>query len=402
MASPTNQEHRTVLDGYLVLDLSSLITGPYCASLLGDLGAEVIKVELPRGGDALRQVGVFVEDESILFLSANRNKKGITLALDKPEGREILDHMITRADVLIENFRPDIRRRYGLEYSRVCQVNPDIIYLSITAFGEEGPYRLKPGTDHVFQGLSGIMTVSGEAGQGPMRVGVPVADMTAALYASFGVMSALLHRERTGEGQMICTNLLDAAMCLQITLMTEYFMTGKEPLPCGNDSPFAYPVGVFRSADSHISISAYNNKFWRRLCRALQLEALVDDPRFDSPKKRLANKEDLKPILSKRFSSKSTAEWLAILEKTDIPCGPIHSYEALFSDPHVMHSELARRLPHPSLKEIRTLGNPVRLSRTPAVERTGPPLLGEHTDSVLAALGYSDGEINGFREKNII
>jgi CoA:oxalate CoA-transferase len=402
MASPTNPKHLNILDGYLVLDLSSLITGPYCASLLGDLGAEVIKVELPRGGDGLRHVGTFVENESILFLSANRNKKGVTLALDKPEGREILDHMIARSDVLIENFRPDIRRQYGLEYSRVCQVKPDIIYLSITAFGEEGPYRLKPGTDHVFQGLSGIMTVSGEAGQGPIRVGVPVADMTAALYASFGVMSALLNRERTGEGQMICTNLLDAAMCLQTTLMTEYFMTGKEPVPCGNDSPFAYPVGVFRSADSHISISAYNNKFWRRLCRALQIETLVDDPRFDSPEKRLANKEELKPILAKRFSSKSTAEWRIILEETDIPCGPIHSYDALFSDPQVIHNELAIRLPHPSLKEVRTLGNPIRMSGTQAMEHTGAPLLGEHTDSVLSALGYSDGEINELRGKHII
>ena len=402
MKASRNPKSRNILDGYLVLDLSSMLAGPYCASLLGDLGAEVIKVELPGEGDAVRHVGFLVEDASTLFLSANRNKKGVTLALDKPEAREILDRMIARADVLIENFRPDIRHQYGLEYNRVCQVRPDIVYLSITAFGEDGPYRLKPGTDHVFQGLSGIMTISGEAGQGPLRAGVPVADMTTALYASYGVMGALLHRQRTGEGQMICINLLDAAMCLQGTLMTEYFITGKEPVPCGNDSPFAYPVGVFRSADGYVTISAYNDKFWRSLCTALELTTLLDDPRFDTGEKRSANKEDLRPILAERFSTRSTAEWLAILEQTDVPCGPVHSYDALFSDPQVVHNNLVRSLPHSDLKEVRFLGNPLRLSQTPAVERTVSPLLGEHTDSVLSALGYSEAEISEFRKKSVI
>ena len=402
MEASQNPKSRNILDGYLVLDLSSMLAGPYCASLLGDLGAEVIKIELPGEGDAIRHVGFLVEDASTLFLSANRNKKGITLALEKPEAREILDRMIARADVLIENFRPDIRGQYGLEYDRVCQVRPDIVYLSITAFGEDGPYRLKPGTDHVFQGLSGIMTISGEAGQGPIRVGVPVADMTTALYASYGVMGALLHRQRTGEGQLICINLLDAAMCLQGTHMTEYFITGKEPVPCGNDSPFAYPVGVFRSADGYITISAYNDKFWRSLCTALNLSSLLDDPRFDTGAKRFANKENLEPLLAERFSTKSTAEWLAILEETDVPCGPVHSYDALFSDPQVVRNNLVRSLPHSDLEEVRTLGNPLRLSETPAVERTISTLLGEHTDSVLSDLGYRDAEISEFRKKNVI
>jgi len=402
MKASKNPKSRNILDGYLVLDLSSMLAGPFCASLLGDLGAEVIKVELPGEGDAVRHVGFLVEDASTLFLSANRNKKGVTLALHKPEAREILDRMIARADVLIENFRPDIRQQYGLEYNRVCRVRPDIVYLSITAFGEDGPYRLKPGTDHIFQGLSGIMTISGEAGQGPVRAGIPVADMTTALYASYGVMGALLHRQRTGEGQMICINLLDAAMCLQSTLMTEYFITGKEPVPCGNDSPFAYPVGVFRSADGYVTISAYNDKFWRSLCTALELTTFLDDPRFDTGEKRSANKEDLRPILAKRFSARSTAEWLAILEQTDVPCGPVHSYDALFSDPQVIHNNLVRSLPHSGLKEVRILGNPLRLSQTPAVEHTVSPLLGEHTDSVLSALGYSDAEISEFRKKSVI
>ena len=402
MKASKNPKSRNILDGYLVLDLSSMLAGPFCASLLGDLGAEVIKVELPGEGDAVRHVGFLVEDASTLFLSANRNKKGVTLALHKPEAREILDRMIARADVLIENFRPDIRQQYGLEYNRVCRVRPDIVYLSITAFGEDGPYRLKPGTDHIFQGLSGIMTISGEAGQGPVRAGIPVADMTTALYASYGVMGALLHRQRTGEGQMICINLLDAAMCLQSTLMTEYFITGKEPVPCGNDSPFAYPVGVFRSADGYVTISAYNDKFWRSLCTALELTVLLDDPRFDTGSKRFVNKEHLRPILAQRFSSKSSAEWLAILEGTDVPCGPVHGYDALFSDPQVMHNNLVKVLPHLNLEAVRTLGNPLRLSQTPAVEPTVSTGLGEHTDSVLSGLGYSDAEISEFRKISVI
>jgi len=402
MKASRNPKSRSILDGYLVLDLSSMLAGPYCASLLGDLGAEVIKVELPGEGDAIRHVGFLVEDASVLFLSGNRNKKGVTLALDRPEAREILDRMIARADVLIENFRPDIREQYGLEYNRVCRVRPDIVYLSITAFGEDGPYRLKPGTDHVFQGLSGIMTISGKAGQGPVRVGVPVADMTTALYASFGVMGALLHRQRTGEGQLICINLLDAAMCLQSTHMTEYFITGKEPVPCGNDSPFAYPVGVFRSADGYITISVYSDKFWRSLCKALNLPTLLDDPRFDTGAKRFANKEDLKTILAERFFTRGTAEWLAILEGTDVPCGPVHSYDALFSDPQVVHNDLVRSLPRSGVKEVRALGNPLRLSQTPAVERAVSTVLGEHTDSVLSDLGYGDAEISEFRKKGVI
>jgi crotonobetainyl-CoA:carnitine CoA-transferase CaiB-like acyl-CoA transferase len=393
---------QTILHDYLVLDLSSLITGPYCASLLGDFGADVIKVELPLQGDALRHLGKFSKNESILFLSINRNKKSITLDLSTPEGQEILSRMIARADVLIENFRPDMRKQYGLDYNRISQIKPDIIHLSITAFGDNGPYRLKPGTDHIFQGLGGIMGISGQPDMGPIRIGVPVADMTAALYAAFGVVSALLYRRNTSEGQMICINLLDSVMSLQTTLMTEYLMTGKDPVPCGNDSPFAYPVGVYRCFDSYLTISAYTNRFWRNLCKALELDTLADDPRFNSPKKRFSNKGDLKPILEERFASKKLSDWLTILEKYDVPCGPVHSYQTLFSDPQVINNELIRRLPHSGLHEIRTLGNPLRFSRAQTVENRGSPLLGEDTDKVLSALGYSYAKINELRNKNII
>ena len=399
----TQTASRRILEGIRVLDLSTLITGPYCASLLGDLGGEVIKVEHPRGGDGGRQVGsTFLEGESALFLAINRNKKDLTLALDKPAGQEILRRLIARADVLIENFRPDIGREYQLDYEQVRAIRPDIIYLSITGFGEEGPYRLKPGTDHIFQGLSGLATISGKLGQGPIRVGTPVVDMTASLYSCLGVVSALLHRQRTGQGQQICVNLLDAAMCVQSPLFTEYFITGHRPTPTGNASPFAYPVDIFPSADGNVSIGAFNDKFWRNLCRALNLDSLADDPWFNTPEKRLSNREELGSLLSKVLATRKTREWLKILEEADVPCGPVHDYDAVFSDPQVLHNQLVKTLPHSRLNEVRTLGNPISFSQTPAREERSAPLLGEDTDSILHSLGFKPEEAKEFREKRII
>jgi len=399
----TQTTSRRILEGIRVLELSTLITGPYCASLLGDLGAEVIKVEHPRGGDGIRQAGTtFLEGEGALFLAINRNKKGLTLDLDKPAGQKILKRLIACADVLIENFRPDIGRQYQLDYEPVRAIRPDIIYLSITGFGEEGPYRLKPGTDHVFQGLSGLATISGKPGQGPLRIGMPVADMTASLYSCLGVVSALLHRQRTGQGQQICVNLLDAAMCVQSPLFTEYFITGHRPTPTGNASPFAYPVDIFPSADGNVSIGAFNDKFWRNLCRALNLDSLADDPWFNTPEKRLSNREELGSLLSKVLATRKTREWLKILEEADVPCGPVHDYDAVFSDPQVLHNQLVKTLPHSRLNEVRTLGNPISFSQTPAREERSAPLLGEDTDSILHSLGYKPEEVKEFREKKII
>jgi crotonobetainyl-CoA:carnitine CoA-transferase CaiB-like acyl-CoA transferase len=397
-----NRESKAILAGYVVLDLASLITGPYCATMLADLGAEVIKLEYPQGGDLLRHLGIMTEGESSLFLSVNRNKKGVTLNLERPEGRQILDRAIARADVIIENFRPDIKKRYKLTYDEICRVNPDIIYLSITGFGESGPYKLKPGVDHVFQGISGITSVSGEPKQGPLRVGFPVADMTASLYATIGVISALLHRERSGQGQQISINLLDAAMCMQTILIGDYFISGKKPVPCGNESPFAYPVGVFQTVDGYIAVAAFNNKFWENLCQALTLEELPNDPRFNTPQKRLARKDELKPVLVQTFKTKKTEEWHALLEKMDVPCGPVHDYESVFKDPQVIFNNLIRTLPHSRLQQVRTVGNPIRLSKTPPLEKRSAPVLGEDTIDVLRGLGFDESEIGNLREKKII
>lgn len=397
-----NGERKGILDGYVVLDLASLLTGPYCATLLADLGAEVIKLEHPQGGEIIRHLGTIKEGESSLFLSVNRNKKGVTLNLDKPEGRQLLDKAIARADVVIENFRPDIKKRYRLTYDDICRINPDIIHLSVTGFGEAGPYELKPGVDHVFQGISGIASVSGEEKQGPLRVGFPVADMTASLYATVGVISALLHRERGGQGQQICINLLDAAMCMQSILIGDYFITGKKPVPCGNESPFAYPVGVFQTTDGYIAVAAFNDKFWKNLCRALSLEEIQNDAQFDTPQKRLDQKNKLKPVLVETFKKKSTQEWHSLLEKMDVPCGPVHNYDSLFKDPQVIFNDLIRNLPHSRLGNVKTIGNPIRLAKTPPVEKRSAPVLGEDTSGFLRELGLPESEIEFLKEKKII
>lgn len=397
-----SERDKRILEGYVVLDLSSLITGPYCATLLADLGAEVIKLEHPRGGESIRHIGTIKEGESSLFLSVNRNKKGVTLSLDQPEGRQILDRAIARADVIIENFRPDIKKRYKLTYDEICRINPEIIYLSITGFGEAGPYELKPGVDHVFQSISGIASVSGEKEQGPLRVGFPVADMTASLYATVGVISALLHRERGGQGQQISINLLDAAMCMQSILIGDYFITGRKPVPCGNESPFAYPVDVFQTIDGHIAVAAFNDKFWKNLCKALTLEEIQNHAQFDTPQKRFDHKNELKPILVEAFKKKSTQEWHSLLEKMDVPSGPVHDYDSLFVDPQVIFNDLIRDLPHPRLGNVKVIGNPIRLGKTPPLEKRSAPILGEDTTTFLSELGFQESEIELLREKKII
>ncbi len=397
----TEKNQSGILSGRLVLDLAQLITGPYCASLLGDMGAEVIKIE-PPGGEAMRHIGPFVQGQSVLFLAANRNKRSLILDLSRPAGRRALSRLIARADVLIQNFRPDVRRAYGLDYEEVRREKPDVIYLSVTAFGEEGPYRFKPGTDHIFQGASGLMSVSGQPGQGPLRLGVPAADMAAALYACQGVLGGLLHRERTGRGQRVAVNLLDAAMCLQQLSLTEYLLSGRLPEPSGNSSPFACPVGMFATADGYINIAAFNGKFWRKLCRVLGIEAKVDEPRFSSNEARLRHRDELEAILTERFARRSTAYWLRTLEEADVPCGPVHDYRSLFQDRQVEQNRLVRHLDHASLGRVATLGNPLGFSDAPLKDGPGAPLPGQHTEEIMNDFDFSPAEIKALKDDGVI
>ncbi|MFH1058384.1 MAG: CoA transferase [Pseudomonadota bacterium] len=402
MSQDSSSPHPGALAGVKVLDLAQLITGPWCASLLGDLGAEVIKIESPRVGEALRHIGPRVGGEAVLFLAVNRNKRSLTLDLSRPAGRAVLGRLLAGSDVLIQNFRPDVRQAYGLDYQDLAEKHPHLICLNVSAFGEQGPYRLKPGTDHVFQGLSGLMSISGQPGQGPLRVGAPVADMTAALLACQGVLAALLFRQRSGRGQEVKVNLLDAAMSLQQTTITEYLLTGRQQAPTGNSSPFASPVGMFSTADGQVNLAAFNDKFWRALCRALALEPLLDDPRFAGPAQRITNREALEAILAERLRQQPTAHWLAVLEAADVPCGPVHDYPALFADPQVQANGLTRRLEHPELGAVATLGHPLRFGLCPAREGAAAPSLGQDNQRILADLGLSAQEIEELKQQGII
>lgn len=391
-----------LLKGTLVLDLAQLISGPWCASLLGDLGAEVIKIEPPGAGEALRHIGPKVQGQGVLFLAVNRNKRSLTLDLGKPRGRRVLDRLLARADVVVQNFRPDVRRAYGLEYEPLRRSKPDLVLLSITAFGEDGPYALRPGTDHVFQGLSGLMSVSGEAEGGPLRCGVPVADMTAAHLAYAGVLAALLHRQHTGQGQEVKVNLLDTAMSLQQITLTEFLQLGRQSPRLGNSSPFACPVSVFRTRDGNLSISAFNDKFWRGLCRTLQMEELLDDPRFRGPDQRMAHREELEALLGRRLAQKESAHWLQELQAADVPCGPVHDYASLVQDPQVACNGLICDLPHEVLGAVRTLGNPLALSASPASPGPAAPILGRHTEQILREFHFDARQIQQLSSEGII
>ena len=391
-----------ILQGKLVLDLAQLITGPWCASLLGDLGAGVIKIEPPGTGEVLRHIGPVLDGHSVLFLAVNRNKRSLTLDLSNPHGREALDRLIAKADVLVQNFRPDVRRSYRLDYEDVRRVKPEIVYLSVTGFGEEGPYCLKPGTDHVFQGLSGLMSVSGEPGRGPLRCGVPAADMTAALLSFGGVLAALLHRQQTGQGQKVEVNLLDSAMSLQQTTITEFLLTGRQATATGNSSPFACPVGVFTTRDGNISISAFNDKFWANLCRALGLEELLEDPHFAGPAQRMAHRVELEDILSRRLAQEDSAAWLARLNAADVPCGPVHDYASLVQDPQVLQNGLICDLSHDRLGLVSTLGNPLMFSAAPARAGAAAPVLGRHSVQIMSELGFDPAHIQKLSDDGVI
>lgn len=392
-----------VLKGIRVLDISTLIAGPYCAMILGIMGAEVIKVEHPEGGDPARAMGPpYVHGQSALSLSVNLNKKSVTLDLSKQRGKEVFFKLLEKSQVLVENFRPDIIENLGLDYETLRKDRPDLVYCSITGFGERGPYRMKAGTDTIFQGMGGIMTISGEPGDPPMRLGVPIADMTTGIYAALGVMMALYHRLQTGEGQKVEISLLDSLIALQSPRMMEYFVTGENPVLTGRSSPFGAPIQFFETKDGYINISVFLDKFWRKLCQALGIEHLQFDPKFAKNAERMKNRKELEKILGEIFLKKTTAEWQEILNKFDVPNGPINTYKEVFQDPQVQHNQIYQEIAHEVLGSFRYLGLPFRLTNNPGVLKSAPPLPGEHNEEIFMKLGYTKKEIEKFKEEKII
>jgi len=391
-----------MLEGIKILDLSRALAGPYCTMLLGDMGADVIKIERPGKGDDSRAWGPpFIEGESAYFLSVNRNKKSITLNLKSKKGKEILFKLIKISDVLIETNRPGVMEKLGLSFEEVKKINPKIVYCSISGFGQTGPYKLRPGFDQVIQGMGGLMSITGEENRPPIKVGVAITDVGAGMYAAIGILAALLRRDKTGEGEYIDISMLDGTISWLTYQSGRYFASGEVPKPMGSGHPLIVPYQAFKTKDTYINIAVGNDSLWRKFCETMGLD-IADDPKFSTNAKRVENKGELIKILNEILSKKTGKEWLEILNKAGIPCGPIYKLNDMFSDPHVISRGMVSEIEHPKAGKIKVTGVPIKFKNSPEKIRLHPPLLGENNFEILEEIGYKKEEIEKFREEGVI
>lgn len=392
------------LDGVTVVDLTRVLAGPYCTMLLADMGARVIKIEQPGRGDDTRAWGPpFVAGESAYFLATNRNKRSVTLDFKHPEGRRLLDALIARADVLVENFRPGTLDRLGFGYADLAPRFPRLIYCSVSGFGQTGPRRLEPGYDAVVQAEGGLMSLTGPSDGPAYRVGVAVTDLVAGIFAAQGITLALFARERTGRGQLVDVGLLDAVTALLSYQAAIYFATGQAPRRIGNRHPTIVPYETFDAADGELVVAAGTDEFWRHFCEVLGVPHLADDPRFATNRARVVAGDDLRPLLAERLRTRPRQEWIDRLAAAGIPCGSVRTVDQALADPQLGTREMVTTVEHPAAGPIRVLGVPVKLSDTPGRVRTAPPLLGQHTDEVLRdELGLDAGEIARLRRAGAI
>ncbi len=388
----------------IVLDLSRALAGPYCTMMLGDMGAEVIKVEIPGKGDDTRAWGPpFIKELSSYYISINRNKKSITVDMRTDQGRSIVQQLAEKADVLVENFRPGVTQKLELDYPSIKKINPNIIYCSITGFGSIGPDAKRPGFDLIAQGMGGIMGFTGEKGRTPVKVGVAQADITAGLFGVIGILRALWHRECTGQGQLVETSLLEGQIALLSFQAGRYFATGVSPEPEGNIHPIIAPYECFPTSDGYINIAAGNDNLWKQLCDVLDLQELIDDPRFATNPKRVENRPALISLLEEKTRTFTKGELLDLLAKAGVPNGPVSSLEEVFSSPQVNALGMLQEIEHPAIGKLKVTGLPINYSETPGEIKLPPPLLGEHTDEILTRfLGYSSAEVEKFRAEGIV
>ena len=372
------------LDHLLVLDLTSHLSGPYCAMMLADHGADVIKIEPPKG-DSARAMPPFVNGESAPFMTWNRNKRSAVLDLKQPADRDALLALVARADVLIENYRPGVLDRLGLGWDVLHARNPRLILASISGFGQTGPYSSRGGFDLITQAMSGLMSTNGPADGPPHRLPIAISDVTAGMFLAFGVLAAIEARHRTGEGQRVETSLLEAATSLAVYESAHYFATGTRPERIGQAHRGSSPYQCFQTADGFITVGASQQHFFTQLCALLEVPDLVDDPRFRTNAERVRNNDALVALLAERFCTRPSAHWLAALERLGIPAGPVLSYDQVFTDPQILAREMVVETRHPVTGAFRTMGVPVKLSATPGGVRTSAPRLGEHTETVMRA-----------------
>ncbi|HEX2567426.1 MAG TPA: CoA transferase [Burkholderiales bacterium] len=379
-----------------VLDLTRVRAGPSCVRQLADFGADVIKIENTQPED------MGGPREGPDFQNLHRNKRSMTLDLKSPQGKDIFLRLVKTADVVVENFRPDVKDRLGIDYESLKKVNKRVILASISGFGQDGPYRMRPGFDQIAQGLSGIMSVTGKPGEGPMRVGCAVADVTGGLLAALGILTALYERETSGEGQWVQSSLLQAGLQLLDFQAARYTMSGEVPEQVGNDHPTSMPTSAYKTADGHINVAAAGTKMWERVCKAIGRPELFEHPDYKKAESRAKNRHSLNAELNKEFAKRPSAEWVEILNEAGVPSGPIYRMDQVFNDPQVKHMQAAAEVTSKRLGKLRLVNQPVKLSRTPAKLLTASPERGEHTDEVLKEIGFSDQEIQTFRSGKII
>lgn len=392
------------LDGLRVLDLTQVMAGPFATMTLADLGADVVKIEPPGVGDQARSAaGHFMTGEDTAgFLALNRNKRSIAIDLKQDTGRDVFYRLVESADVVVENFRPGVTPRLGIDYPTLRGHNAGLIYASISGFGQDGPYAQRPGFDLIAQAMGGLMSVTGKPGDDPVKCGIPISDLSAGLICASAVLAAYIHRLRTGEGQYIDTSLYDAVLALSVWETTELWATGRIPQPTGSGHRLNAPYQALRTADGHVIVAANNDRLWVRLCEAIGRPELADDERFRTNLDRLDRVDELAAELESTLRTRTTDEWVPILLEAGTPAGKIANYREVVDDPHTAARQMVQQVEHPVEGTVSALGIPAKLSATPGRIRRAAPLLGEHTDQVLAEAGYTDAEIATLREQKAV
>jgi len=385
----------TALLHITVLDLTRVRAGPTAVRQLADWGAQVIKIEMPAGLDEGEGPGGPREGSD--FQNVHRNKRGMTLNLKSPDGVAILKRLAERADVLVENFRPDVKQRLGIGYETMATINPRLIYASISGYGEDGPYRMRPGFDQIAQGMGGLMSITGLPGQGPVRVGIPIADLCAGIFCAYGVAVALIEREKSGKGQWVKSSLLQAQLFMLDFQAARWLMKGEVPKQAGNNHPTSIPTGVYKTRDGYMNLAVTGAKIWNRMCQAIGAPELANHPDYATSALRSKNRDKLHDELEEHFKKRDTREWIDLLNGAGVPAGPIYSIDQAFSDPQVKHLAMVQKV-----GEVPYLGQPVTLSRTPSHVVSHPPAQGEHTPEILREIGYSEAAVEDLRKKGIV
>jgi crotonobetainyl-CoA:carnitine CoA-transferase CaiB-like acyl-CoA transferase len=388
------------LQRFTVLDLTRVRAGPTCVRQLADWGANVIKIETPEGLEKGDAPGGPRHGSD--FQNLHRNKRSLSLNLKTSSGLDILKRLVGEADVVVENYRPDVKHRLGVDYEALRAVNPRLVYASISGFGQDGPYRERPGFDQIAQGMGGLMSITGLPGQGPVRVGIPVADLTAGLFCSLGILVALLAREETGEGQWVQTSLLQAQVAMLDFQATRWLMERVVPKQAGNNHPTSIPTGVFTTSDGHINIAVTGQKIWERFCQAIRREDLLAHPDYASAALRSKNRDALGLAINEALRGETSATWIGRFNEAGVPSGPINAIDQVFADPQVQHLGVAQPVTSKALGEITLVGQPVTPSATPSSMQLAPPECGEHTDEILAEFGFSQDQIAAFRRDGTV